>query len=281
MAIDYPKLSAVPSTIRPSPSRPQRAAIDPLVRKLAAVHRVSVEERTAIQDVSDRGLLRLPARSALAGGAPGSRGIHLLLAGWACRYRMLPDGRRRIVAFYMPGDVCDFDILALGAGDQSIASINAVQVVHIGATTLADVTTRYPALERALWSDALMTAAIQRAWTINVGHSAAKQRLAHLLCELYRRSDLVGLAKGGSCDLPLTQFHLGDACAMTAIHINRVLQDLRREGLVSLAQRRLTIHDWEALVALATFDDGYLTGRIPAEAPAATSPRQVAMGTPG
>ena len=120
MAIDYPKLSAVPSTIRPSPSRPQRAAIDPLVRKLAAVHRVSVEERSVIQDVSDRGLLRLPARSALAWGVPGSRGIHLLLAGWACRYRMLPDGRRRIVAFYMPGDVCDFDILALRSEERRV-----------------------------------------------------------------------------------------------------------------------------------------------------------------
>jgi len=200
----------------------------------------------------------LPARSPLGDRSAPQTRVHILVDGWACRYAMLADGRRRIVAFYLPGDICDFDMVMAGRQDRAIATITPTRVASVDRDALAALSAAHREIGEALWTDALGAVAIQSAWTINVGHRAANQRLAHLLCELYVRLERIGLAADGACALPLTQFHLADACALTAIHTNRALQELRRDGLLSLESRCLTIHDRPRLEALAAFDPGYL-----------------------
>ena len=63
--------------------------------------------------------------------------------------------------------------------------------------------------------------------------------MAHLFCETYVRADAAGLVSKGSCDLPVTQENLGEALGLTAVHVNRTLQLLRRLGLVDLKLGRL------------------------------------------
>ncbi|PTM46634.1 CRP-like cAMP-binding protein [Sphingomonas aerolata] len=233
-------------------------AADKLVRKLRDRHPLSAAEEVALNTLLAAKAGPISGRTVLLDRGMQPSGIHVLLDGWACRYTMLVDGRRRIVAFYLPGDVCDFDVFLLAGMDQTIAAITPARVAVVDAPMLAGLAIDHPPLTQALWWESLTAAAIQRAWTLNVGQRSAKQRIAHLLCELYLRMDRVGLVQDGSCALPLTQFHLGDACALTSIHTNRALQELRRDGLLSLEARRLTIHDWPALVDLAAFDPAYL-----------------------
>ena len=104
----------------------------------------------------------------------------------------------------------------------------------------------------------LTDASIFREWIINVGRRDAKSQLAHVLCETLVRSKAVGLARDHSCEIAITQQELGDATGNSAVHVNRVLQELRREGLISLEGRKLKALDWEGLKAAGDFDPTYL-----------------------
>ena len=99
---------------------------------------------------------------------------------------------------------------------------------------------------------------MQREWTTNVGQRTAYERLAHLFCELFVRLRTVGLTDGKSCDFPPTQLDLADATGLTSVHVNRTIQELRRDGLIELHNRRLTIPDLRALMNACMFNANYL-----------------------
>ena len=92
---------------------------------------------------------------------------------------------------------------------------------------------------------------------------SALERTAHLFCELFERLRTVGLADERACVLPLTQVELGDMLALSAVHINRTLMELRRNGLAMFRNQHLEILDHAGLRDIAAFDAGYLhiTGR--------------------
>lgn len=111
---------------------------------------------------------------------------------------------------------------------------------------------------KALWWDTLVSVAIQREWTVNLGQRTAIERLGHLFCELFVRLRGIGLTDGDSCPLPLTQVELADAMGLSNVHINRTLQELRRAGLVVFKGKRLTIPDLAALQKVSLFNPNYL-----------------------
>lgn len=184
--------------------------------------------------------------------------VFLLLDGWACRYKDLPDGRRQILAYLIPGDLCDPHIFIFEEMDHSIRALGDARVAAIPKQVILDLTDRYPALARGFWWSALVDEAISREWLVNVAKRDSYTRMAHLFCEMWLRMCQVGLATNGTFDLPLTQEQLGDTLGITPIHVNRVLQRMRAEGLVSLCRRKMTIHDIDALQDAAEFDPRYL-----------------------
>jgi len=93
---------------------------------------------------------------------------------------------------------------------------------------------------------------------VNVGRRDARERIAHLLCELADRLRSAGLANGQPYDFPLTQEQLADCTGLTAVHTNRTLQGLRRDGLISLSSSQLTILDWDRLAEIGDFNERYL-----------------------
>jgi CRP-like cAMP-binding protein len=100
--------------------------------------------------------------------------------------------------------------------------------------------------------------AIQREWSVNLGQRTATERIAHLLCELFFRLRAVGLTTDLTCDLPVTQAELADASGLSAVHVNRTIQELRAADLIVLRGRTLTILDLEALKTVALFNPNYL-----------------------
>jgi CRP-like cAMP-binding protein len=123
---------------------------------------------------------------------------------------------------------------------------------------LHDLCFRFPRIAAALWRETLIEAAIFREWVLNVGRREAHTRLAHVLCELVVRLEVVGLVKDHACDLPITQGEFADAIGVTPVHVNRVLQTMRAEGLIELNGDRLNIPDWEKLKEAGEFDPTYL-----------------------
>jgi CRP-like cAMP-binding protein len=100
-----------------------------------------------------------------------------------------------------------------------------------------------PVIRRAIWLDLLLDASVFREWVVNVGRRTARQRIAHLFCELALRLKAAGLAAGPEFDFPVTQEHIADATGLTVVHTNRTLQVLRRDGLIGLQSSKLTILD--------------------------------------
>jgi len=186
------------------------------------------------------------------------RHLKLILDGHARRYKTLEDGRRQIVAFFVPGDLCDLHAFVLKRMDHSIGTLSPVRLAEIPRDTVLDLTERHPRVTRALWWGTLVDAATSREWTVNVGQRTATERVAHLLCELFVRLRAVGLARGDACELPITQTDLADALGLSAVHTNRVLQELRAEGLIGRRGGTLTVPDLEALQAAALIDANYL-----------------------
>jgi CRP-like cAMP-binding protein len=190
------------------------------------------------------------------GDAP--RSVYLILEGWACHHRTLEDGRRQIVDFAVPGDLCDLNLFILDRMDHSITAITRLRVAEIGREVLHGIITSCPNITAALWWQELVSKSIHREWIVNVGQRSAQERIAHLFCEMYLRLESVGLTQGFSCDFPATQTDLADATGLTPVHVNRTIQELRRQGLVVLERQKLTIPDMSALQRVALFNPEYL-----------------------
>lgn len=229
----------------------------PLLRKLESIADLSDEERQAI--------LALPmnvrvfeAKSDIVRDADRPSDCALVLDGFVCRYKILPDGRRQIMGFYIPGDIPDLQSLHLQVMDHSVGTLVRSSVATIPHQSLRDLMRHHPGLAEVFWRDSLIDAAMFREWMIGMGRRTAFQRTAHLLCELHVRLLAVGLAEADGYELPVTQNELGDALGLSTVHVNRVLQDLRSEGLIVLRGGSLGIPDWEALKNAAEFDSAYL-----------------------
>ena len=225
--------------------------------KLEAYTRLSADDRAALARLS-RNFRFVDARRDLVSEGDKPRFVHLVLDGWACRYKQLPDGKRQIVSLFVPGDFCDINVYILKAMDHSIGAITRLKVAMISPEEMVSLTCGRPRVTQALWWHELVTAAVQREWTLNVGQRSAYERLAHLLIELYIRLQTVGRADNGRCDFPLTQNDLADATGLTAVHVNRTLQELRRDGLIELDRKQLQILDLDRLSDVAMFNPNYL-----------------------
>lgn len=184
--------------------------------------------------------------------------LHVLLDGWAARYTVMADGSRFISALALPGDVCDLDALRFDQLNYGVTMLSAGTVIVLPRKRVDELLTSHPAIARALWSLALAENTILTTWTASIARRSAQGRLAHLLCELLLRLQVVGKATGNSYDFPMTQEHLADALGLTPVHINRTLQSLRSTGAITLQNRRVTICNWEALRGLCNFNPRYL-----------------------
>jgi CRP-like cAMP-binding protein len=241
-----------------SASRPAaRAELgNPLIAKLETTGPLPEADREALTDVS-RDARAMGARRNIIREGDRPENVHLIVEGWAARYKLLPGGARQITAFLIPGDFCDVHISLLGEMDHSIATLTRARIAHISRRTIDELAER-PSLARAFWWATLVDEAILRNWIVNVGRRDAYEAIGHLMCELYLRMGNVGLTTGQSFELPLTQEEIADALGLTPVHVNRTLQRMRTEGLISLKRSALTIHDYGRLQEAAGFNPNYL-----------------------
>jgi CRP-like cAMP-binding protein len=230
---------------------------NPLLRKLANFTELSAEEKSAV-DACCGDVRYFAAGEDVISQGDRTGGVKLLLEGFACRYKVLEDGRRQVVAYFVPGDLCDLRVFILKRMDHSIGAVCASKVATISPENVLRLTHNYPSLTRALWWSTLVEEAIAREWIVNVGQRNALERMAHLFCELLYRFRAVGLNDGMSCTLPLTQVELAETLGLSSVHVNRTLQALRKRKLITLENGTLTIDNLDELKELSFFDPDYL-----------------------
>ncbi|KQQ18784.1 Crp/Fnr family transcriptional regulator [Methylobacterium sp. Leaf122] len=238
-------------------SAPNPHAMTMLIRKLESIATLSDEERQAIQSLPVR-THSLAARQDIV--RDGDKPAHccLLLDGWACRYKLLGDGRRQVLSFHMSGDVPDLQSLHVQTMDHGLATVTKATVAFIPHESLHDLTLRFPSRGTLFWRETLIDAAIFRQWMVGMGRRSAFEQVAHIFCELYLKLQAVGLAEHYQCPLPITQIDLADALGLTSVHINRVLKEMRRRALITLREQTLVIEAWDELLRIAEFDSTYL-----------------------
>lgn len=181
----------------------------------------------------------------------------LLLRGLAFRQKLLRSGGRQIISVHVPSEFVDLQHSMLARADHNVQSLNSTEVAIIPTSALQQLALTRPAVAAAMWLDTLIDASIFREWVVNVGRRDSRARIAHLLCELALRLKRVDAGED-TFDFPLTQEQLADATGLTAVHTNRTLQALRKDGLIQLTGRALTVLDWDGLRSTGEFDELYL-----------------------
>jgi CRP-like cAMP-binding protein len=230
---------------------------NPLLAKLERHGPLSEEEKRVIRQITARTVIFQPREDIVPEDSTPSHSS-LILSGFAIRNNHSPDGRRQITAFHIPGDFADLHSFLLRPIDDGVAALTTCTVATVQHSDLKEITKTYPYLTRVLWFSTLIDAAVHRAWITTLGRMEARQRLAHFMCELHDRLASVGMAKDGEFELPITQEELGDAFGISTVHVNRMLQDLRTDGLITSHGKTLIINDWERLRHQAQYKPDYL-----------------------
>jgi CRP-like cAMP-binding protein len=238
-------------------SAPNEANADRLIARLEKFCLLSEDEKQAL-----RGAMS-PERQFAAGEdlvheRRPVEGMFVIVDGIACRYKLLPDGRRQIVGLLLPGDMCDLRVFLLRRMDHSISALTPVRAVLIPAAVVTDMMERHMRLTRALWWTTIVEDSVTREWVVNVGSRTAFERVGHLFCEVFWRLEAVGLVRGAECELPLTQSQLGDMLALSSVHVNRTLKHMRNANLVKFQNGRLELLDRKALTLAVGFHANYL-----------------------
>jgi CRP-like cAMP-binding protein len=228
-----------------------------MIRKLESIFTLTDDERQALENLPMQIMVIKADQDLVREGDCPSRSC-VILSGFTATYKVTKEGKRQIVTFGIAGDIPDMQSLHLKVLDCSLGTLTTCRMGFITHDDLRDLCTRYPRIAAAFWRETLIEGAIFREWVMNVGRREAYQRMAHVLCELLVRLRAVGLVEGHACNLPITQGEFADAIGVSPVHVNRVLQQMRAEGLIELKGDRLNIPDWDRLKEVGEFNPTYL-----------------------
>lgn len=231
---------------------------NPLMKRLRQLTSLTAEELTVVEDLC-RQVRGVPAHQMIASEGAVPNSLHVLLDGWAARQKIRRDGSRQFSAILIPGDICDIDALHLARYDYGVVAMTDCKVAVVDRAQLLDVYEREPNIARVLTWLAFVDNAMLTAWITMLGRARARERISHLFCELKTRLEIVDLAEKDRFDLPLTQEEIADTVGLTSVHVNRMLRQMKDEGLVrNGTNRRLMIVDESQLERISSFTPSYL-----------------------
>ena len=183
---------------------------------------------------------------------------HVILSGLAIRYKLLPNGERQIMAFLIPGDLCDAEVFVLDRMDHSVSAITPTTCAVVAAKTMRSLLREISQISEALWWGTMTDLAVLRERLVDIGRRDARERIAHLIYEMLVRYRSVGATGDDKIPWPITQDELADATGLTPVHINRTLRQLREDGLIAVNRREMAILDPHRLREVAGFNPNYL-----------------------
>jgi CRP-like cAMP-binding protein len=228
-----------------------------LTRKLSTFMPLAADEQQRLAELQTSSQLVKRGKQLMREGEAGHE-AYVLQAGWACSYKDLPSGGRQIISFPIAGDFVGLRSILLKTADHSFETLTDSIVSPVDGAGMLQTFSEFPRLGAAILWAASRDEAMVVEHLVSIGRRNAIERTAHFFMELGERMLLVGLAAGTEFDCPLTQYVLADALGLSAIHVNRVLRELRELRLLSLQRGTVTIHDPQGLRKLSGFQGGYL-----------------------
>jgi len=181
--------------------------------------------------------------------------LYTLFSGWAFRYKSLPDGRRQILNFLLPGDLVGLQASLLNAAQHGIESLTEVELCVFSRKRVWDLFVKMPSIAYELaWLGSREESMLDENLT-SVGQRNAGERIAALMISLYRRANALGLVTDNSFQFPLTQQQVADALGLSLVHTSKTWSRLRRDGVFSISGGRLTLLNPRATARMASLFD--------------------------
>lgn len=234
----------------------------PLIRKLRQFIPLTAAEKAALAGIGGRPR-PAKARDILLDQGRGTGVAVLLHSGWAIRHRTLRDGRRQIVDFVLPGDLCDPSMYFQRHTDCAVSAITAGTYSLVRAWEILDLLAASPRLGAFFWWLEAQEEQYLRAHLVAVGRLTAYERIAYLVWELWSRLRAVGLAEAQAFSLPATQGLIADATGLSHVHVSRTLGRMEREGLLRRLEHRYQILDPARFRQIAQVDEFTSSRRLP------------------
>lgn len=231
-----------------------------LLSRLERFHALSSQDRQLISELPFKVTNFVTKQEITRQGDAPAR-CTLVLSGFLYTHKPARGSRRQITSVMIPGDIADLQLLYLPSVDYSLSALGPATVALLPHGAIKDMLDRSPRLAQVFWRETFIEAAIFREWIANLGRRDAIARVAHVVCELAMRLQAVDLAHDLCFSIAWTQSDLADACGISSVHANRVVQELRRLGVVDWRPKYVRIRDWERLVKVGDFSADYL--RLP------------------
>lgn len=231
--------------------------LQPMLDRLAILAPLNTEDQAAIYDIPHR-LATVDGGTYLVRHGDKTETCFAMLTGFAFRSRTAGCGGRQILAFHMPGELVDLQSSTIPIADHSVQTLTRAEVAFIPHKSIVEVAAQFPMIGCAFARQAMVEVSIAREWILNLGRRSARQRVSHFICEMASLQKAAHLSEGPSFVWPLTQDQIADTTGMTTVHVNRTIQALRRDGIISIDRQTLTIRDWNLLRREGDFRAAYL-----------------------
>jgi len=230
---------------------------NPLARKLTAFATLEPKDLAVLADLHARRRQFQAGRDMVHQGQLDQT-AYILTKGWVCSYKLLSGGTRQIVDFQIPGDFLGLRSILLRTSDHNIEPITPVEAAEVHIADLLKAFVETPRLGTSLMWASSRDEAMLVEHLVGMGRRNAAERTGHLLLELAARLKLVGMGDKTGYACPLSQYLIADALGLSAVHVNRVLRELRELGLVTFQNGRVQFDDFDGLVTFSDFDRTYL-----------------------
>jgi CRP/FNR family transcriptional regulator, anaerobic regulatory protein len=227
--------------------------IDCPLRGLGVFRNFTPSELKFVQNFKSREL-ELKAGESLMVEGQSSDTLYTLLSGWLFRYKLLPDGRRQVLNFVLPGDFIGLQATVFGEAQHTVEALSdsvlcvfpreRVWSLYNNEPGLGFDVTWLAAREEKMLDDNLLS----------IGRRSATERVAFVLIHLLRRLKELGLVKANVFETPFNQQHLADTLGLSLVHTNKTIRKLTRHELILWRDRNLTVLDEKRLVSIAQYD---------------------------
>jgi CRP-like cAMP-binding protein len=236
-----------------------KVGTSPLVEKLKLLMELTNEEVQVILDLSFKTQQLAKGQSLIA---CDSENVSLVMDGWACRYKILSDGRRQITSFVLPGDLTGVRASLFGVSDFDTETLTDCSVSLIDGKDIARLFYEAPRLAAAItWASAREEAMLTE-HVVSLGRRNARERMAHLFLELHSRLEIVGFVEQMAYGMPITQEMIADCLGLSIVHVNRTLKTMRKEGLLEYYNGYVILKDSKRLRNICGYDSNHLEGTL-------------------
>ncbi|MBZ9889166.1 MULTISPECIES: Crp/Fnr family transcriptional regulator [unclassified Mesorhizobium] len=224
----------------------------PIVTRLTRAMKLESLDIKRLEAIFERDLT-IRKREELVVHGSEFRSLCFVKDGYAIRYRLLRSGRRQILKLILPGDVIGFPVSFFDRSTCAVVAVSELTYAVCSFDAYVRLCYEQPQFGLVLSWLAAQEAATYAEHIVNLGRRTPIERLAHLLLEIHARLLEVGRADEESFDLPFSQEVMADALGLSVPHLNRVIQQLRAEHLITSNARFIELTDLAGLQRLAQY----------------------------